>query len=298
MTSSSPTEESAPVEHATAHHRVHLVGLDGKAGTHQVTLPLAFSQAVRPDLIRRAVVAAQSHRRQPYGTSLTAGLRHSTRWSGKGKGVSRTPRLMDSMRGAQAPNTVGGRPAHPPRVDRIWTKKINRKESRLAFASALAATREVELVSARGHDLPDGLHLPLVLEDPVENILTTKEARALLVRLKLWSDVERAHDGTRLNSGRARRRGQVAGQELHGRALARAVGTQESHHLALVYLEGAIFHGSKIAKILREPFGLDHGGTLLASHRGLLRTLETRDCTGWDGFQIRPTVGPRAPAPA
>jgi large subunit ribosomal protein L4e len=207
MTSSSPAEESAPVEHATAHHRVHLVGLDGKAGTHQVTLPLAFSQAVRPDLIRRAVVAAQSHRRQPYGTSLTAGLRHSTRWSGKGKGVSRTPRLMDSMRGAQAPNTVGGRPAHPPRVDRIWTKKINRKESRLAFASALAATREVELVSARGHDLPDGLHLPLVLEDPVENILTTKEARALLVRLKLWSDVERAHDGTRLNSGRARRRG-------------------------------------------------------------------------------------------
>jgi large subunit ribosomal protein L4e len=114
---------------------------------------------------------------------------------------------MDSMRGAQAPNTVGGRPAHPPRVERIWTKKINRKESRLAFASALAATREAELVTSRGHDLPEGLHLPLILEDPVEKIQTTKEARALLERLNLWADIERARDGTQLKSGRARRRG-------------------------------------------------------------------------------------------
>jgi large subunit ribosomal protein L4e len=207
MTSPAPAEGSTPAEHSTPHHRVHIVGLDGKAGTHQVTLPLAFSQAVRPDLIRRAVVAAQSHRRQPYGTSLTAGLRHSTRWSGKGKGVSRTPRLMDSMRGAQAPNTVGGRPAHPPRVDRIWTKKINRKESRLAFASALAATREASLVTGRGHELPDGIHLPLILEDPVEGIQTTKEARAFLERMHLWDDIERARDGVQIRSGRARRRG-------------------------------------------------------------------------------------------
>jgi large subunit ribosomal protein L4e len=207
MTSPAAADEPTPVEPTTPHHRVHLMGLDGKAGTHQITLPLAFSQTVRPDLIRRAVVAAQSHRRQPYGTSPTAGLRHSTRWSGKGKGVSRTPRLMDSMRGAQAPNTVGGRQAHPPRVERIWTKKINRKESRLAFASALAATRETALVTSRGHDLPEGLHLPLILEDPVEKIQTTKEARALLERLHLWADIERARDGTQLKSGRARRRG-------------------------------------------------------------------------------------------
>ncbi|MCI4364857.1 MAG: 50S ribosomal protein L4 [Thermoplasmata archaeon] len=207
MTEGATGEAAAPTEHSTPHHRVHLVGLDGKQGTHQVTLPLAFSQTIRPDLIRRAVVAAQSHRRQPYGTSPTAGLRHSTRWSGKGKGVSRTPRLMDSMRGAQAPNTVGGRPAHPPRVERIWTKKINRKESRLAFASALAATRDNELVTSRGHDLPDGIHLPLVLEDPVEQIQSTKEARALLERLHLWADIERAREGTQIRSGRARRRG-------------------------------------------------------------------------------------------
>lgn len=199
----------APTEHRTPHHEVRLLNLDGKQ-SGVLALPFAFSQPVRPDLIQRAVVAAQSHRRQPYGTSLTAGLRHSVEWSGKGKGVARTPRLMDSMRGAQAPNTVSGRAAHPPKVDRIWAKKINAKERRLAFASALAATRLEKLASARGHALPHGIHLPVVLADPVEEISTASDARELLERLKLWSDVERAHAGTHLRaSGRARRRGRV-----------------------------------------------------------------------------------------
>jgi large subunit ribosomal protein L4e len=204
-----PGEKPAVSEHATPHHRVHAVGLDGKPGA-VVALPLAFSTPVRPDLIQRAVVAAQSHRRQPYGTSPTAGLRHSTEWSGKGKGVARTPRLMDSMRGAQAPNTVGGRPAHPPRVERIWTKKINRKERQLAFASALAATREAKLAAGRGHAFPHAIHLPVVVDGPLEEILHTQDARHFLERLKLWDDVERARSGTHLkSSGRARRRGRV-----------------------------------------------------------------------------------------
>jgi len=117
---------------------------------------------------------------------------------------------MDSMRGAQAPNTVSGRQAHPPRVDRIWAKKINRKERRRAFASALAATREQKLATARGHRVPEGLHLPVILVDPIEEIRTSSDARELLERLKLWDDVERAQSGTHLRaSGRARRRGRV-----------------------------------------------------------------------------------------
>ncbi len=203
---------AAPPAPADAHpvqHRVHVVSLEGKPGA-PISLPDAFDAPVRADLIARAVVAAQSHRRQPYGASPTAGLRHSVEWSGKGKGVARTPRLMDSMRGAQAPNTVGGRPTFPPRVDRIWSKKINRREARLAFASALAATRDPKLASARGHRVPHGVHLPLVLEDPVEEIVSSAAAQALLVRLKLWPDVERARAGTHLtSSGRARRRGRV-----------------------------------------------------------------------------------------
>ncbi len=203
-----PGTPPAAHEHATPHHRVPLVGVNGKSGA-TVALPLAFSSPLRPDLVHRAVVAAQSHRIQPHGTAPTAGARHSVRWSGKGKGVSRTPRLMDSMRGAQAPNTVGGRPAHPPKVERIWTKKINRKERRLAFASALAATREAKLAAARGHAVPSGLHLPVVLEDPVEEIRTSAGARELLERLHLWNDIARSRDGVHLRAGRGRRRGRV-----------------------------------------------------------------------------------------
>jgi large subunit ribosomal protein L4e len=204
-----PGASPAPTEPSTPRHHVHLLDLDGKQGG-TIALPLAFSGPVRTDLIERAVVAAQSHRRQPYGTSPTAGLRHSVEWSGKGRGVARTPRLMDSMRGAQAPNTVGGRPAHPPRVERIWAKKINRQERQLAFRSALAATRETTLASARGHAVPHGAHLPFVVLDPVEEIRTSADARRLLERLKVWNDVERARRGTHLtSSGRARRRGRV-----------------------------------------------------------------------------------------
>jgi len=209
MTPERAPAEVPPAESAGPHHRTHLLGLDGKSHS-SVTLPLAFSDPVRPDLIRRAVVAAQSHRRQPHATSPTAGARHSVEWSGKGRGVARTPRLMGSMRGAQAPNTVGGRPAHPPTTDTIWAKKINRKERHLAFASALAATRETKLAAERGHLVPHGASLPYVVDDPVEDLRSAKEARALLEHFKLWADVERAQDRTHLHgSGRARRRGRV-----------------------------------------------------------------------------------------
>lgn len=206
----SPAEKggavTTPAESSLPHHRVHLVSVKGTPG-ESITLPIAFSSAIRTDLIRRAVVAVRSHQRQPHGTSPTAGLRHSVQWSGKGKGVSRTPRLMDSMRGAQAPNTVSGRPAHPPRIETIWAKKVNLKERRLAFAAALAATREPRLVKARGHEVPDDLALPVVLETPVEEIATSADARELLQKLKLWDDVARAADGVHVRAGRGKRRG-------------------------------------------------------------------------------------------
>jgi large subunit ribosomal protein L4e len=209
MTPERAPAEGPPAAPAGPHHRAHLLGLDGKPRS-QLALPLAFSVPLRPDLIRRAVVAQQSHRIQPHATSPTAGARHSVEWSGKGRGVARTPRLMGSMRGAQAPNTVGGRPAHPPSTETIWAKKVNRTERRLAFASALAATREAKLATERGHLLPHGVALPFVLDDPVEEVRSAKDARSLLEQLKLWPDVRRAQTSTHLhNSGRARRRGRV-----------------------------------------------------------------------------------------
>ncbi len=197
-----------PASHSPPHPHVPLVTLKGSPGP-SVALPLAFSAPVRPDLIRRAVVAAQSHRIQPHGTRPLAGLRHSVEWSGKGKGVARTPRLMDSMRGAQAPNTVGGRPAHPPRVETLWQKKINTKERHRAFAAALAATRDLKIVRARGHRVADDTHLPVVVEDPIEAVGSSKTASQFLERLGLLEDIDRARDGTHIRAGRGKRRGRL-----------------------------------------------------------------------------------------
>lgn len=196
----------APSEgHAQRHHAV-VRSVSGKT-EETIPLPLAFSGPLRPDLVKRAVDSARAARRQPHGTKFNAGRRHSVMWSGKGKGVSRTPRLMDSNRGAQAPNTVSGGAAHPPKVETIWTKRMNTKERRLAFRAALAATRELALARTRGHEVPDGTHLPIVVADPVEGIAATADARELLAKLKLWADVDRAQAKTHVRSGRGKRRG-------------------------------------------------------------------------------------------
>ncbi|HEV2428469.1 MAG TPA: 50S ribosomal protein L4 [Thermoplasmata archaeon] len=203
---SRPEGTPPPSEGHVVHHRVHVLDLHGKAG-ELLSLPEAFSDPVRSDLIRRAVVAAHAARRQPHGTSRTAGRRHSVRWSGKGKGVSRSPRLMGSMTGAQAPNTVGGGQAHPPRVATLWGKKINTQERRLAFRAALSATREVALARARGHRVPDEVHLPIVLENALEKVTATADAAAVVSRLHLTEDLERASQGTHVRAGRGKRRG-------------------------------------------------------------------------------------------
>jgi large subunit ribosomal protein L4e len=114
---------------------------------------------------------------------------------------------MGSMRGAQSPNTVGGGPAHPPRVETIWEKKINTKERQLAFAASLAATRETKMLETRGHTLPEGLHVPIIAADKVEELKSTAEAREFLNRLELLPELLRAARSVHQRAGRGKRRG-------------------------------------------------------------------------------------------
>src|SRR5262249_23351436 len=60
---------------------------------------------------------------------------------------------------------------------------------------------------------------------------------------------------------------QVTGQQLHRGAFSGPVWAQKSHHLALGNRERDIFDGSKIAIVFGQPHGLDHGRTLLCTHR-------------------------------
>nr|AJS13122.1 50S ribosomal protein L4P [uncultured archaeon] len=190
--------------------QVHVYALDGKA-IRAVDLPAVFLSELRPDLVRRAVTAFQANRRQPYGSSRTAGTRHSVRWSGKGHGVSRVPRIRGTMTGAQAPGTVGGRRAHPPRVEAVWAKKVNEQERRLARNAALAAVKDSALVARRGHRFLADLSLPVVVEDGLEALEPkdglTREGLEILHRLGVYDDVMRAKAGRHVRAGRGKMRG-------------------------------------------------------------------------------------------
>ncbi|MEM3327074.1 MAG: 50S ribosomal protein L4, partial [Thermoproteus sp.] len=121
--------------------RVAVYGLDGsKVG--EIALPPHFFEPVRPDLIRRAFLSALSARFQPKGVSPEAGRSHSCQSFGVGLGIARIPRYKGHLwpRGCFAPNTVGGRRAHPPKVEKKLHEEINKKEKRLAIRSAIAAT--------------------------------------------------------------------------------------------------------------------------------------------------------------
>jgi len=103
-----------PARAAVDENQVHVYSLEGDV-VKTIELPTVFRGPVRTDLIRRAVRAFQANRRQTYGPNRKAGMRHSVRWSGKGQGVSRAPRIRGTMIGAQAPGTVGGRKGHGPK---------------------------------------------------------------------------------------------------------------------------------------------------------------------------------------
>jgi large subunit ribosomal protein L4e len=122
--------------------------------------------------------------------------RHDYRGS-YGHGISRTPRKIMSRRGTRmnwtgafAPNTVGGRRAHPPKSEKIWTKKINIKERRKAIRSALSSAVSKELVAERGHKIPD--NYPLILEDKFEKVNKTKDVKKILEKIGLKQELKRA----------------------------------------------------------------------------------------------------------
>jgi large subunit ribosomal protein L4e len=185
--------------------KVRVLDLSGNV-LKEITLPQIFFEAYRPDLVRRAVLAMQSHRLQPKGTNLLAGRRTSAESWGTGRGVSRVPRIKDGRRAARAPQAVGGRQAHPPKTERDLLRKINKKERRKAIRSAIAATGNPEYVRLRGHRLTEAVELPLVVEDAFANLGKTSEVVASLKALGVWEDVLRAKP-RKVRAGRGKMRG-------------------------------------------------------------------------------------------
>jgi len=204
--------------------KANILDLNGKP-LEEIELPKVFSEPIREDLILRAVLTAQSRRRQPYGTSPLAGKRTAAhfhggrpgrtgahRWAMIGREMARLPRLHGktvpwlTFRARFVPQAVKGREAFPPLVEKVWEQKINDKERRKAIHSAIAATAIKELVAKRGHKV-EKLKLPIVVDDKVQSISKTKELVEFLENIGLNDELERISEKKiRAGKGKSRAR--------------------------------------------------------------------------------------------
>jgi large subunit ribosomal protein L4e len=198
--------------------RVTVYDIQGRSAG-KIDLPPVFSTDFRPDLITRAILALQSRRRQPYGTDELAGLRTSahyhgrrrTRWTMMMRDLARLPRLHATSphltwRVRKVPQAVKGRRAHPPKVEKVWTQKINKKELKLALKSAIAATAEKEIVEKRGHKVGKLKELPVVVVDKVESLKKAKEVEKFLSSLGLDEELKRVKK-KKIRAGKGKMRG-------------------------------------------------------------------------------------------
>jgi large subunit ribosomal protein L4e len=180
----------------------------------QVTLPGVFFTNFRPDIIRKAVVALQTHMLQPKGRNLMAGKRTSAESFGVGRALARVPRVRGERHpragtAAFAPNVVKGRVTHPPSIEKNLAKKINRKERLAALFSAVAATASRDLVRKRGHAVDEIKSLPLIVSDEIEDLSKTSDVRTLLTKLGVSKDLERVRGREKSLSGKSRMRGKA-----------------------------------------------------------------------------------------
>jgi len=195
----------------------------------EIELPVHFEEEIRPDLIKRAVLAIYSHKRQPYGSYRYAGLEASA-WTSKrrrsyrssyGRGISRVPRAILVKNGNMfiwvarvVPNAVKGRRAHPPKPEKNWYEKINKKERRKAIRSAIAATANPYFVLSRYEraseilkPIIDKFGLPIVLESSIEEFSKAKQLKEALKNLDIYEFIKYVKKTQRQRAGKGKRRG-------------------------------------------------------------------------------------------
>ena len=198
--------------------KASIKGLDGSAKGN-VELPKVFETEHKPVLIRRAVLAMQSAKKQPKGTDIDAGMKNTALHIGKGSpptgmrsknvGRARLPRLRNRRsllggRVAQVPQSVGGRRAHGPKAWKNIAEKINKKERKIALASAIAATADKGLVAKRF--VFEG-ELPLVVDDTLETMEKTKAVVEAFGKIGVENDLKNAQAKVRKRAGKGKQRG-------------------------------------------------------------------------------------------
>ncbi|MBT4334224.1 50S ribosomal protein L4 [archaeon] len=182
----------------------------------EITFPSQFNEEIRADLIKKVAVAAQANKRQKYGATHKAGMKHSATVSRRrkdyrgsyGHGISRVPRKVILRRGTRfvwigaiVSGMVGGRRAHPPKTEKNWDQKINNKERLKAIRSAMAATLNKDMLKESGFSTFE----PIVV-DKLESINKTKDLLITLNALNLDKELERSRE-KKIRAGRGTSRG-------------------------------------------------------------------------------------------
>ncbi len=173
----------------------------------EIQLPDVFRVPVRRDLIHRVFMSEFTASIQPKGRDPMAGKRTTAVSLGIHHGLARVPRIKGSTRARLAPFVRGGRRAFPLLTEEKIKEEVNRSERLMGTMSALAATAVPDLVRARGHVFSTRT-TPVVLDSAVtESVKRTADARQLLTKVGVYSDIERAVERIRYRAGKGKMRG-------------------------------------------------------------------------------------------
>src|SRR3989338_8802274 len=168
--------------------KTKILDINGQA-KKTIELPKFFESEIREDLVAKVLEARK--RQQPYAPSPVAGKQHSAKgkivhrrhvWrSGYGRGQSRVPRKIFSQKGtkfnwaaAEVPQARGGMRAHPPKILHFLKElKINKKENKIAFESALSATANKKFIEKKYERVKNfNKEIPFVVESEILNLKT------------------------------------------------------------------------------------------------------------------------------
>ncbi|MCS7126707.1 MAG: 50S ribosomal protein L4 [Aigarchaeota archaeon] len=199
LKSSENIEKKAPV-----------IGIDGSQ-ISEVVLPKVFYAPLREDVVRRAYIHLQTHKLQPKGSFKGSGHKYSVESWGAGYGMARISRIKASgtgktQSGGMVPSAVGGRPTHPPTVEKKIYKELNKKEKNIALIVAVAYTSLKDAVLKRGHRIPENMVLPIVVDNKIEGIAKTRELKEFLDKIGLREELERCRE-KKIRAGKGKRRG-------------------------------------------------------------------------------------------
>jgi len=204
--------------------KIQILSIDGEKKSETNTA--LFDTKIREDIIQKVVEAEKT--KQPYAPFYLAGkqasasgnIRHGRRkWkTAYGKGISRVPRKLFWRRGTQfhwqaatIASARGGRRAHPPKIlSMLNEKKINKKERKFAFFSALALVASVDKLKKKYKTLTNKelkLKLPIVVESKILELKTKDFFKSLKNILQDLALIEIAIQKRAVRAGKGKMRG-------------------------------------------------------------------------------------------